>query len=65
MGSKFLVEISTDNAAWRDMDGESIDPGALAGALRELAERVEGGTLSGVIHDFNGNRSGTFRGEGF
>ena len=64
MASRFVVEIATDTAAWRDMDGDSIDPAALADALREVAARVESGYLAGTISDYNGNKSGKFYGEG-
>ena len=64
MASRFVVEIITDNAAWRDMDGESLDPSALADALREVAARVEDGSTRGGIVDYNGNASGQYYGEG-
>ena len=63
MTSRFVVEIITDNAAWRDMDGESLDPSTVADALREIAARVEDGSTRGVIVDYNGNASGQYYGE--
>lgn len=59
--SEFRVSIHCGNAAFDDFDGH-YDPGAeLARILREIADRVERGDLSGyyeTIRDANGNDVG-------
>lgn len=54
--SKFEVALSTNNAAFADGDLDL----ELVRILRELADKIEGGGISGVIRlfDYNGNRVG-------
>lgn len=64
MASRFVVEIITDNAAWRDpLDSDAVDLDAVAAKLRELADRVSEGSTRGGILDANGNASGQYYGE--
>lgn len=53
--STFRLEIKTTNAAFEE------DPGPeLARLLREAADKVENGTVTGILHDYNGNRVGEY-----
>jgi len=54
--SNFTLNIDIENAAF--------DPDAapeLARLLREIADRVENGSIGGTIRDFNGNNVGSFK----
>lgn len=53
------VHFGVGNAAYRD-DAQKLDPLAVAATLREVADRIEGGTLSGNIIDVNGNAVGAY-----
>ncbi len=58
----FKLEIKTCGAAFRDEDGEALDPGARE--LRVLLGKVEvqlaHGLTDGVLMDSNGNKVGTW-----
>ena len=54
--SFFEVQINTENAAFEDS-------GEIARILRDLADRIEGGSIGGKIRDINGNAVGTFKSE--
>ena len=49
----FTVRLHTMNDAARS-------PEDLAQILRDMADRVESGTASGLVRDINGNRIGAF-----
>lgn len=51
MGMRFLAEIELGNDAMQSVE-------ALAGALRQLADKVEGGASSPIVRDINGNTVG-------
>ena len=53
------IHFGVGNAAYRD-DAQKLDPSAVAATLREVADRIEGGTLSGNIIDVNGNSVGAY-----
>lgn len=53
------IHFGVGNAAYRD-DAQKLDPLAVATTLREVADRIEGGTLSGNIIDINGNSVGAY-----
>ena len=52
------IIFDTDNAYWRDMDGESLDFYTVAMTLRNIAIEVEEGEVEGIIRDRNGNSCG-------
>jgi hypothetical protein len=52
---KFILEISTDNAAFTDSPGIET-----ARILREAADRIERGTNNSRLRDVNGNTVGGF-----
>lgn len=55
---KFVLEITCDNAAFCDDDGDP-DPGfEVATILRSAAKAVENGAESVRLYDTNGNRVG-------
>ncbi len=58
----FKLEINTSGAAFRDDDGEDLDPRARE--LRVLLNVVEAqlahGFTKGVLMDCNGNKAGTW-----
>lgn len=53
------VHFGVTNAAYRD-DAQKLDPAAVSATLREVASRIEGGTLTGDIMDDNGNIVGAY-----
>jgi len=53
----FKMELETDNAAFDD--GERMHE--VARILREVAERIESGTVEAGIFDANGSRAGRWR----
>ena len=53
------IHFGVGNAAYRN-DAQKLDPVAVAATLREVADRIEGGTLSGNIIDVNGNSVGAY-----
>lgn len=53
------IHFGVGNAAYRD-EQQKLDPVAVAATLREVASRIEGGTLSGNIVDVNGNSVGAY-----
>lgn len=53
------IHFGVGNAAYRD-DAQKLDLTAVASTLREVASRIEGGTLSGNIMDVNGNSVGAY-----
>lgn len=60
------IEFKVGNAAFRneseaDEDGNSpLAPEAVADAVRDVADRIACGEMSGVIVDVNGNTVGKF-----
>lgn len=50
----FNLKFATDNEAFR-FDGPEYEAARI---LRQIADKIEGGNGSGVIHDINGNRIG-------
>lgn len=58
----FRIDITTDNAAFRDEETDLPNPGAeLTRILRLLADRIEqGGGQSGQLFDINGNLVGSY-----
>jgi len=52
--SFFEMQINTDNAAFEDKS-------EIARILREIADRIDGGSIAGKIRDINGNMVGTFK----
>ena len=60
------IEFKIGNAAFRneaeiDEDGNSpLAPEAVADAVRDVADRIAGGEISGTIMDANGNTIGKF-----
>ena len=65
MASRFVVEITTDNAAWRDPhDADAVDAWALADELERIARKLRDDGTDGPVIDPNGNVCGKFYGEG-
>jgi len=54
------ITIKTDNAAFKDIDGESLDYTYMASLIRDIADKVDDGQLDFPIYDINGNKVGTF-----
>lgn len=54
--ANFIVDIDCDNAAFEDEPGHE-----LARILREVADKVEEGTLVGKLRDINGGTVGAFQ----
>jgi hypothetical protein len=55
----FGVTIDTGNAAFGEHIYEATPE--VARILRDIADRVEGGAMSGDVRDYNGNTVGAFR----
>jgi hypothetical protein len=51
---EFRVQVNTDNAAFEEPGFE------LARILREVADRLESGSVAGNVRDINGNSVGSF-----
>lgn len=61
----FTMQIETDNAAFGEGDVRGGDRAAeVARILRRVARLVEDGSVSGPLHDANGNRVGEFELDG-
>jgi len=60
----FKLTIKTDNAAFRDDDSDGDHQAAAmlecARILREVANRLECGSCSESLRDYNGNKVGDF-----
>ena len=54
--SNFTLNIDCENAAFEDDAAPE-----LARLLREIAGRIESGSMAGNIRDINGNRVGSFK----
>ena len=54
--SNFTLNIDCENLAFED----DVAP-ELARLLREIADRIESGSMAGNIRDINGNRVGSFK----
>lgn len=49
------INFKTDNAAFDD------GPYEVVRIIREIADMIDGGAMSGTIHDINGNTVGKFQ----
>lgn len=58
--SKFIIEFSTDNAAFYDCDGVQRDSAETVRILRDVADSIETGANHGPIRDSNGNKIGQY-----
>ena len=58
----FKLEIKTSGAAFRDENGEDLDPRAreLRVLLGEVEIQLAHGLTDGVLMDSNGNKAGTW-----
>ena len=54
--SNFTLNIDCENLAFEDDAAPE-----LARLLREIADRIESGSMAGNIRDINGNRVGSFK----
>jgi len=54
--SNFTLNIDIENAAF-----EPDAAPELARLLREIADRIESGSIAGKIRDYNGNHVGSFK----
>ena len=54
------VQFKTTNAAFYDMDGESLDFSAVADVLRDVVKALENGRNRGTLRDYNGNTIGSW-----
>ena len=59
----FKLEIETGGAAFRDEDGESLDPNAteVLRILWDVICKLEAGYTDGSVIDVNGNKVGNWR----
>jgi len=53
----FKLQFSTDNAAFED-DAKDLETVTI---LREIADKIERGTMAGRVRDSNGNTIGEFK----
>ena len=57
---KFRIGFTTDNAAFFDEVTEKRTHDEVVRLLRQVADRLESGELSGDVRDINGNKVGTY-----